>query len=286
MFKHSSLFVTKTLMLSVLCLMMAPLKALVPPQYTENRNYKAKGPVQRIVVKTFDAIDKFDRVEMGEMQDHPVIVDFAGNGHLSRVVELNQKGDMLFYFVSEEKEGHPSTQKRYSNKESMDAYSTFEYKDKKLQSETVYNAEGELFYTEVYSYNKTGQVLSIIRRGAKGDKLQTLDYAYDNAGNRTMERLRSKDDRFVYQKSMTYDGQGRLTGEKQNNQDGLMTSKVDYTYDAQGSIATVRRSTPGGAVNTVRMEYEYDAQKNWIRCIIYAGEYVPTRIVTRKIEYK
>ncbi len=281
MFKHSS-----WLVLSALCLMVTPLKALVPPQYTDNENYKAKGSVQRIVVKTFEAIDKFDRVDLGEMLDHPVIVEFAGNGHLSKVVELNQKGDLLFFYVSEEKEGHLGTQKRYSNKESMDAYSTFEYKDKKLQTEAIHNAEGVLLYTESYTYNKTGQVLSVVRRSAKGETLQTLDYAYDNAGRCTMERMRSKEDRFVYQKSMTYDAQGRKTSEKNNNQDGLMTSKVDYTYDAQGSVTSIRRSTPGGAVNTTRITYEYDAQKNWTRCIVYAGEYVPTRVITRKIEYK
>lgn len=281
MFKHCSLLV-----LSVLCLMVAPLKALVPPQYTENRNYKAKGSVQRIVIKNFEAVDKFDHVELGEMVEHPVIVDFASNGHLSKVVELNPKGDLLFYFTSEEKEGRVTTQKSYTSKESMDAYSTFEYKDKRLQSESVYNAEGVLLYTETYSYNKTGQVLSVIRRSAKGETLQTVDYAYDNTGNRTMERLRSKEDRFVYQKNMTYDSQGRLTSEKRNNQEGLMTSKVDYTYDAQGSIATARRSAPGGAVSTTRMEYEYDAQKNWIRCTVYAGEYIPTKVITRKIEYR
>ncbi len=281
MFKHSSLLV-----LSVLCLMVAPLKALVPLQYTENRNYKVKGSVQRVVVKKFYAIDKFDRVELGDMVEHPTIVDFTPNGHLSKVVELNPKGDLLFYYTSEEKEGRISTQKSYSNKESMDAYSTFEYKDKKLQSETVYNAEGAPLYIESYTYNKTGQVLSVVRRNVKGETLQTLDYAYDNAGRCTMERMRGKEDRFIYQKAMAYDGQGRVTAEKSNNQDGLMTSKVDYTYDAQGSIASVRRSTPGGTVSTTRMEYEYDAQKNWIRCTIYAGEYVPTRVITRKIEYR
>lgn len=284
MFKHRSLFMF-TALVSALFLMVAPLNALIPPQYTDNESYQAKGPVQRIVVKTFEAVDKFDRVELGNMVEHPIIVDFYNNGHISRITELNQKGDLLFYYVSEEKDGLATTQKRYSSKESMDAYSTFEYKDKRLQSESVYNAEGVSLYNEVYSYNKSGQLLSVIRRNTKGEKLQTLDYAYDNAGNCTMERMRSKEDRFVYQKSMSYDGR-RMMGEKYHNQEGLMTNKIDYTYDAQGAISVVRSGSPGGAVNTTRVTYEYDAQKNWIRCTVYAGEYVPTRIITRKIEYK
>lgn len=285
MFKHRSLFMF-TAILSALFLMVAPLNALIPPQYSENDNYKAKGQVQRIVIKTFEAVDKFDRVELGSMVEHPTIADFTNNGHISRIAELNQKGDLLFYYVSEEKDGLPATQKRYSNKESMEAYSTFEYKDKKLQTETVYNAEGELLYTEVYSYNKNGQLLSITRRNARGEKLQTTDYAYDNAGHRVMERMRGKEDRFIYQQSMTYDNQGRMIGDKFHNQEGLMTSKSDYTYDAQGAVVLSRSSTPGGAVNVTRIAYEYDAQKNWIRCIIYAGECVPTQVVTRQIEYR
>ena len=273
------------LLVAALCV-ATPLHALVPPQYTDNENYKAKGPVKRIVVKTFEAIDKADRVELGEMLDHPVIVDFSANGNQSRVTELNQKGDMLFYFTTEEKDGLPSTQKHYSNKEWMDAYSTYEYKDKKLQSESVYNAEGELFYTEVYTYNKAGKLLNVVRRNPRGEKLQTIEYAYDNAGNCTMERQKGKDDRFVYQKNKSYDAQGRLTGEEHHNQAGTMTSKAEYTYDANGNITNVRRASADGAVTTMRIAYDYDAQKNWTRCTIYAGEYVPTRVVTRVIEYR
>lgn len=282
MFKH----ILRPLLILAIGSVAMPLYALVPPQYTENENYKAKGPVSRIVVKTFEAIDKFDHVELGEMLEHPVIIEYSASGHQSRVAELNQKGDLLFYFMTEEKDGKPSTEKRYSNKEWMDAYSTFEYNKDKLQSETVYNAEGELFYTEVYTYNKAGQLLNVVRRNPKGEKLQTTDYAYDNAGHCTMERLRSKDDRFVYQKNMTYDAQGRLSGEEYHNQEGILTSKTDYSHDAQGNITNVRRGVPGGAVSTMRIAYDYDAHQNWTRCTIYASDYVPTRVVTRQIEYR
>ncbi|MDE7149534.1 MAG: hypothetical protein K2O01_03890 [Bacteroidales bacterium] len=263
-----------------------PLRAMIPPQYTDNANYKAKGAVQRIVVKTFGAIDKADHVELGEMQEHPVIVEYSGSGNLARVVELNQKGDILFYFTTEEKDGRPSSHKRYSNKEWMDAYSTFSYNKDKLESESVYNAEGELFYTEVYTYNKAGQLLNVTRRNPRGEKLQTVEYAYDGAGNRVMERMKSKEDRFVYEKKMTYDGQGRLAGEEYLNQEGLLKSKNAYTYNAQGDIDHVRQGVPGGAVSTMRIVYDYDAQDNWTRCTVYASDYVPTTVITRLIEYR
>lgn len=265
---------------------VAPLHALIPPQYSDNDNYRAKGDIKSIVVKMFDAVDKIDHIEVGAMQEHPVIVEYSESGNQSRVVELNQKGDILFYFTAEEKDGQPSTQKRYSNKEWMEAYSTMDYNKGKLQSETVYNADGELSYTEVYTYNKAGQLLNVTRRNARGEKVQTVEYAYDEAGHCTLERMKSKDDRFVYQRNMIYDAQGRLSGEEYQSQEGILKSKTVYTYNAQGDIDHVRQGVPGGAVSTTKITYEYDARNNWIRCVLYASDYIPTTIIARQIEYR
>lgn len=270
---------------ALLSVAVTPAWAMIPPQYINNDNYKAKGAVERIVVKMFDAIDKADHVEVGEMKEHPVIVEYSESGLLTRVVELNQKGDILFYFLTEEEDGKPVSHKRYSNKEWMDAYSTFEYNKGKLQSETVYDAEGELFYTEVYTYNKAGQLLNVTRRNPRGEKLQTIEYVYDGA-NRTVERMKGKEDRFIYEKKMSYDQQGRLTGEEYHDQEGLLKSKNIYTYNAQGHIAHVRQGVPGGSVRTTKLVYDYDAQQNWTRCVLYASDYVPTMIITRQIEYR
>lgn len=282
MFKH----ILRPLLILAIGSVAMPLYALVPPQYTDNDNYRAKGNIKSIVVKMFDAIDKIDHVEVGSMQEHPVIVEFSENGNQSRVVELNQKGDILFYFMIEEKDGKPSTQKRYSNKEWMEAYSTMDYNKGKLQTETVYNAEGELFYTEVYTYNKAGQLLNVVRRNPRGEKIQMIEYAYDEAGHCTMERMKSKDDRFVYQRNMSYDEQGRLSGEEYQNQEGILKSKTVYSYNAQGDMDHVRQGVPGGAVSTTKLVYDYDAHNNWVRCVLYASDYIPTTIIARQIEYR
>lgn len=259
---------------------------MIPPQYADNENYRAKGPVSRVIVKMFEAVDKGDRVETGAMQEHPVMVDYSESGLMSKVTEVNKNGDLLFYFTVEEKDGQPSSHKRYSNKEWMEAYSTFEYNKGRLQVENVYDSEGELFYTEVYTYNKSGQLLNIVRRNKNGEILQTLEYGYDDAGHRTMERMKGKADRFIYRKKMNYDAQGHLTGEEYHNQEGLLKSKNQYTYNAEGDIDYIRQGVPGGAVNTTKVVYEYDGHQNWTRCILYANDCVPTTIIYRQIEYR
>ncbi|MDE7103419.1 MAG: hypothetical protein K2O46_04110 [Bacteroidales bacterium] len=273
------------LLVAALCV-ATPLHALVPPQYTDNDNYIAKG-ARRVIVKMFEAIDKIDHVEVGAMQEHPVIVEYAENGNLARVMELNQKGDMLFYFTTEEKDGKPSTQKRYSDKDLMDAYGTFDYNAKgKIQSESVYNAEGDLSYTEIYTYDKSGRLGNVTRRNPRGEKLQTMEYAYDAAGHRTMEQMKGKEDRLIYRKNMAYDAQGRLINEEYYNKDGVMKSKTAYTYNDKGDIDYVREGVPGGSVGTMKLVYEYDTHNNWTRCTIYANDCVPTTIVARQIEYR
>lgn len=273
------------LLVAALCV-ATPLHALVPPQYTDNDNYRAKG-ARRIAVKIFDAIDKIDHVEVGNMQEHPVIVEYAENGNIARVMELNQKGDMLFYYTSDDKDGKPSTQKRYSNKDLMDAYGTFEYNGKgKVQSESVYNAEGELSYTEIYTYDKSNRLLNVVRRNPRGEKLQTMEYAYDAAGHCILEQMKGKEDRLIYRKNMGYDAQGRLMNEEYYNKDGVMKSKTAYTYNEKGDIDRVREGVPGGSVGTMKLVYDYDTHNNWTRCVIYAHDFVPTSIVARQIEYR
>lgn len=288
MFKTNSTrgHVARIIVSAVLLGAVLPLRALVPPQYTDNDNYKAKGPVQRIVVKMFDAIDKIDRVDVGDMRENPVIVEYSESGNLSRVVELNKKGDILFYFMTEEKDGKPHTQKRYSDKEWMDAYGTYEYNKGKLQSETVYNAEGELFYTELYAYDKSGRVATVTRRNPRGETLQTTEYTYDAAGNCTRERVQGKENRFIYMKDMEYDAKGNLLSEEFQTQEGIMKSKTDYTYNDKGDIDHVRQGVPGGSVSTIKVVYEYDTHGNWTRCVLYASDYVPTIVVSRQIEYR
>lgn len=125
-------------------------------------------------------------------------------------------------------------------------------------SSIVYNEE----VTISFDYNGYGQLASITRSGAAGERESSISYSYDPATQMVSQesfcssRGPDASNRDI---SYTYDGIGRLISERHESSSGASTT-ITYSYDAAGNV--IARSVAGAS--TLHTIYGYDVDNRLI----------------------
>lgn len=265
-------------------------RALLPPEYLENDNYTARGSVARLVVKTYKAIDKGDKVETGDLIENPVVVEFLETGQIDKLTEFNRQGVLNFCYISEyDQQGVLLNQKLYSEKGTIDAFGVYEYvkgKTKLPLAEAVTNAKGEPMYKELYAYDKAGFLVEITRNNGQGDRVQKRSFINNEKGLSLAETIYNRSGEVIYKIEKSYDSENRISIYNNISKDGILTSKGVYGYNDKGDMNRVRQTSPGMAINIMHLEYEYDVHGNWTKRTVFTNDYFPQQIIVRKIEYR
>lgn len=157
-----------------------------------------------------------------------------------------------------DKKNRKISEARY-DKNSKKLYETvFKYEGDNLIKKYTLNEKGEIDYSEDFTHDKKGNVLTHLTF-EKFDNSKTLDiYSYDEKGNKTIWDV---------------------------SKDGKPFMKAVYTYDKNNNNTMIAvTDATGNEVDKREYVYEYDAKGNWIkRTTKIKG--IPTYIAERQISY-
>ncbi|TVR32707.1 MAG: hypothetical protein EA404_06855 [Spirochaetaceae bacterium] len=128
----------------------------------------------------------------------------------------------------------------------------YRYQNATLQQEVVYNATGELDYTDLYSYDSDGNLLERARYGPGGLPRWRTQYEHDSVQNRVLWETYYSDGRLLRQGEEQYDQEGRLVREVHRDEIQETYQEVRYAYDQQGRPISERISDSEGSLRSVR----------------------------------
>lgn len=234
-----------------------------------------KGKVKSIIVKSFEAEEKFGNAIKTTMKDFYQQI-FNENGFITEMHIFNAEGvkvatsfykydekghiyERIYVFEIESNNGGKikrSTKSIYNSNEQgliieenlyssenlFDSKVTYIYDENNLKiGQNTYNVNGDLIGKEAYKYNKERQVIEAEKYSIENniEQISTTEYWYNDKGYRSRMRFVSIDE----------------------------YAHIDFMSS---------------------FEYEYDYKGNWVTEIIYseeASERKPFRITEREIKY-
>ncbi|MEG1572661.1 MAG: hypothetical protein RR328_03835 [Bacteroidales bacterium] len=140
--------------------------ALLPSKYTSSE-YKLSAQVKTQVCKTFEAIDKFDKVELGNLVGTALVFDYDDKGNINKIREYTKEGALdLAYILEYDTQGFLESEKQYGQNDQLIRYGLFTYKNGKKIEEKIYTSEGTYAYSEVYMYDTRGVLIEKRRKNA------------------------------------------------------------------------------------------------------------------------
>lgn len=261
--------------------------ALIPGKYL-GADYNLNAKVKMQINKTFDAIDKFDKVELGSLMGVAVVFDYNAKGNVSKIREYTKDGILQISYVLEyNAEDLPEAVKKYGKDEHLERYDLITHKNGKKIEEKVYSGDGQYTYSEVYSYNHDGFLIEKKRMNVQGKVQIIIGYEYDSIMriSREIRKTGYKENYFGSRKEFTYDGNGRVSSETVYNSEGSIKIRKTFQYDDKGNIIEEISSYPQKAEEIMKYTYEYDTHGNWIKKIHYTNQYTPTLVQMRRLEY-
>jgi hypothetical protein len=253
-------------------------------------NLFLKGKVKQIIELQYEAVEKFGKVEKGDLYRQSgwdKIMVFNENGCYSEITYLNSYGKTV-----------GRTDYTYTQKGD-------------IFTEQDYDAEGGFTDKKQYFYDDKGRVNEILMFNNAGssigtrivqyddDKNEIINSTYNFAGMLTFKEIQQLDKNGFPVETKIYNGDDVLVNHRQDkfDKDGLrkeMTAflpdgnvyiKLSFTYDKDSNII-LQEGVDGN--NEVflpeRYEYAFDNKGNWTKRIHYIGD-VPKFILERQIEY-
>ncbi len=259
--------------------------SLLPPKYLVSKG-EFKVSVKRSIEKTFVAIDKFDHVELGELEGNVVVTEYNDNGEPISIREIDKDGNVIFlYNVEYDKSNVKQSEKKYDKNNRLVTYSNFTYgRNKLVKQEDIFSETGELQSSLVFEYDKAGNL--ILRKHVSANNVEGISntFAYDANGLLIEEKIISKDGKQMSSKQYIYEN-GLLKEDKRLDKDGAVRSVIFYSYDDNGNKIQMTTSPNNGASVTINISYEFDEKGNWTKQIIFRNEVIPTRVITRELSY-
>lgn len=183
-----------------------------------------------------------------------------------------------------------------------------------LLEEARYNANGELWWTEIYKYDDKGnKIEKTIYYNGKLDR--TVTYKNDIQGNQTEETRYNANGKLIEKNSYEYGTEGNPIEYAIYNSDGNSKGRYTYEYNDQGNQTeeakyyadgklawkeTYKYSDLGYKIEEARYDadgklgwkhtYQYeqcDKKGNWTKriCKIEVKDNKVTQIITREISY-
>ncbi len=174
---------------------------------TDWAKYNLKGKVKSFTNFSYEAIERFGKIEKGEKIDYDL-----GNFQ----IKYNDKGNII-------------EENRYNLDGSLDEKSTYQYKydtkGNKIEK-NEYNSDGSLSYKKVYKYDSKGNLIegNDYYSNGKLDK----NYKYDTKGNIIEENNYIYDGSLVKKYTYKYDNKGNRIESNEYDSDGILNIKYIY----------------------------------------------------------
>jgi YD repeat-containing protein len=176
------------------------------------------------------------RVEMVVSQTSPMVSRFG------EWLEAAQSTDFVTLYNTN---GFVTDYSRFRTDNTLDYRIIYSYDGDRLIEELTFDNLGNPLYRWSYSYNASGQLLSLTGYGEDG----RLDF------------------RTLY----TYDRQGRLIGETTYHAEETLVSIVEQTHHAQGYTRVTTYYAPDGTAE-YRIEIQYNTAGNRLRETVYSAD--------------
>jgi hypothetical protein len=276
--------------ITIVCLfiisLLVPLYALVPINAQKNSS-NIKTTASKIIEKTFVAIDRYDHVELGELEDNVHVFIYNSNGELAEMRDIDKDGNFVVsYIIEYDKSGEKISEKKYDKNSNLAGYSIFTYaKSKQVKQEDVFSETGELSYSFIFEYDKNGNMVLRKRVGANKEEGISVLYEYNATRQLSGERTSNKTGNVISSKQFAYNAKGLLSEEKRLDKDGAVRIVITYVYDENGNKIQMTTSQKNGNSVLANIRYEFDKKGNWIKQIIFRNEVIPIRVITREITY-
>lgn len=246
--------------------------------------YGMKQNIHSIKVFVYEAKEKFDKIEKGELEKkgHYYIV-FDENGFLSEASSFYSSGEQI-------------------------SKTRYEYKDNKLHKETFYFG-GKLSNTTSYEYD--GKHLRYKLEVDNDNNNKTMRFEHINNGEYVTEYIRYENNvkKAIFKCEVignqteicAYDLNGKPTGHhriEEYDEFGRMTKMIwegtlcEAKYNEQGLPIYLKNAYVSNGIvyfNPFRndeirsFEYEYDEKGNWIKRIEYEGEKIKPISISEQI---
>ena len=267
-------------------------QALLPPQYTEELFDVSPGTrPSRIVVKYFEPIDKGFRVEIGNLINSVMVVDFKDN-HRTACWEYDTKGNLKEkYDLGYNEYGNLVSVSKKDKNQNVQLREEFIYGNPKnentLKEKRIYNqANLSVASQEFILRDKKGRISSSRHVDGSGKEKYTDNYTY-NAFDLVEREVRLDPSGSRRSETETdYNEEGLVISEIVYDRNGKTVAQSRYSYNIKGLPDQIMMSNAEGAVEYYTIEYTYDERGNWIQQTIFKGMgHVPEVVVIRTITY-
>lgn len=176
--------------------------------------------------------------------------------------------------------------KFYNSKDSLEAFTSYKYNDKNKMIESSYmSANGSLIIKWVIKYNTNGFISERLSYLPNGKFSSITKYKTDKKGNVLEQNEYDTKSKLTERYTYEYDS---LSNEILRWEFfPLQNDKWQYhtRYDVyQNPIEEIWADEIGMILTTKTYTYTYDANNNWIKCVITEDD-EPITIIEREIEY-
>ena len=145
--------------------------------------------------------------------------------------------------------------------------------------------DGELFYneaknTEVYEFNKAGNVFSYSCWDGDGNLIYMKLYGYNSEGKCSDLTEYDSEGNLLSRYEYFYNSEGKLTETHRYNSEKILYLKEIYEYDRKGNMTLQENQNPDGTLE-VGYFFVYDEHNNLVR----EGQYDYNRVKDWEINY-
>lgn len=197
------------------------------------KEYKLNGKVKSFTEITYDAIEKFGKIEKGDKRKSFIVV-----GDLR--MDSDQMGWLMEWMVGDnvsvrfDEKGNKIKENHYYSDEKLKWAETYEYDDEGRMIESYYHSERNNFDTKSF-------------------------FIYDNKRNKIEENCYESDGSLVVKFLYKYDSKGRLEVEKEYSSNGSLDYENIYKYENNGRLIEYVRYDYMGNFQGMSIE-KYDAK--------------------------
>lgn len=174
----------------------------------------------------------------------------------------------------------------------------YSYNENRLVSETSYNAQGAVEWTDLYHYNESGQLTEKITLNSDSSVNLQETFLYNEMGNVASRSTLYGDGSILKRVVYSYNQQGNLTKAEQYDGNGLYETLI-YTRNAEGRQIRLDETAADGSIrkrtlssyssngllireqvqNSTGEEessinYVYDEFGNWVRKESASGQFI------------
>ncbi|MCO6498610.1 MAG: hypothetical protein J5I50_13230 [Chitinophagaceae bacterium] len=163
----------------------------------------------------------------------------------------------------------------------------YEYDDKGLLKSvktTPYNKK-DFFESVNYEYDEMGNKIKEVHHSKDKEVYYSYTYQYDKEGNNTGKQALDPDGKLETRYEYKYEN-GKLVEEKEFDADEKLHTTKEYKYDDKGNVSQEKEiSGEDGSASVKDFEYVYDDKSNWIKKTSINRNENTVRIWEREIKY-